>query len=326
MRINISVMKKTVLIIGTLAAVALLGAGCAPRPAIIVPSDVAATNVNLPDVDHGQATIGYGYSEWGFSVQIPAELIVEPLVKSQNATTPPEDVYTLNTRTPSENTAFVLNKQDAFRPSLTVETAANPSQLSVLDWAKAHEADVPAATAAVTVAGSQGISYADPAVGLTVYIFPADPKSPNGKMASIMATKDITADQLNAVVNSVTFGYTEPLLTAPVDLTPAVTYLREGLLRSQDKNILQTRLIAPLTAYYNEKEKNIIAIAITVPQKLGAPYSVLAINKNGGHDEFSFGKFGKDSEEWIPTCMSAADCNFSAAFRAKYPEIVSQFK
>ena len=319
-------MKKTVLIIGALVAVALLGAGCAPQPIVTAPPAVTMPVANQPVVDHGPVTIGYGYPEWGFSVQVPNELFVEALVKSQNATAPPEDVYTLNARTPSENAAYKLNKQDAFRPSLTIEVASNPSQLSALDWAKAHEADVPADAAAVTVAGSRGISYADPAVGLTAYIFPADPKAPNGKMASIMATKDITADQLNAVVDSVAFGYTEPLLIEPVDLAPAVTYLQEGLLRSQDKNILQTRLIAPLTAYYNETEKYIIAVAITVPQKLGAPYSILAIDKNGGHDEFSFGQFGKDYETWIPDCMSAADCNFSPAFKAKYPEIVSKFK
>jgi hypothetical protein len=170
------------------------------KSAAAIPAVAQPTN-------NAQASNGtwYAYPEFGFKVQIPNGLIVQPLESSKYATTPPEDSYVMNARTPSENADYEKNQQDAFRPSLTIEVASNPSHLPALGWARAHEGDVPDNVTNVTVAGVSGISYVDSSVGLTVYIFPADTKSQTGKMASIMATNDISADQFNAIIQSITF-------------------------------------------------------------------------------------------------------------------------
>lgn len=102
---------------------------------------------------------------------------------------------------------------------------------------------------------------------------------------------------------------------------PVVVYKPAGLLTETDKKNLQERLVNPFFDYYNESEISYITMTVDVPTKVGDPFTVEAIHKNGGYQGFLFGKRGGNIEWWKPECMG--DCNFSEKFKAKYPAIVN---
>lgn len=109
---------------------------------------------------------------------------------------------------------------------------------------------------------------------------------------------------------------------------PVVVYARPGLLNNTsegliEKKNLEEKLVHPYTDYYNEDGLNLVAMYITVPQNIGGQYDVVAIFgsvKQYGTHEFGFGAREQDYDYWKPECMGP--CDFSEAFKAKYPQIV----
>jgi len=109
---------------------------------------------------------------------------------------------------------------------------------------------------------------------------------------------------------------------------PVVVYGRPGLLNNTEegkaeKKRLEERLINPYADYYNEDGINLVAMNITVPHNIGEEYDVVAIfgsKKQYGTHEFGFGKREQEYGYWKPDCMG--QCDFSEAFKAKYPQIV----
>jgi type II secretory pathway pseudopilin PulG len=109
---------------------------------------------------------------------------------------------------------------------------------------------------------------------------------------------------------------------------PVVVYGRPGLLNNTaegliEKKNLEEKLVHPYTDYYNEDGLNLVAMYITVPQNIGGQYDVVAIfgseNQYGTHD-FGFGTREQEYDYWKPECMDT--CDFSEAFKTKYPQIV----
>jgi hypothetical protein len=117
-----------------------------------------------------------------------------------------------------------------------------------------------------------------------------------------------------------------PQEPASADLKPAVAFIRPGLLTPQNKAILQKKLVEPITAFHNEKIKNVVALLITVPSTPTMDYTVVIITKDGGTEEFGFSLKGENTRWWLPTCMDADDCGFTTAFKTKYPEIVASIR
>lgn len=109
---------------------------------------------------------------------------------------------------------------------------------------------------------------------------------------------------------------------------PVVVYGRPGLLNNTEEGLvekknLEEKLVQPFTDYYNEDGVNLVAMYITVPQNIGEQYSVVAIfgsEKQYGANQFSFGAREQEYGYWEPGCMGT--CDFSEAFKAKYPQIV----
>lgn len=109
---------------------------------------------------------------------------------------------------------------------------------------------------------------------------------------------------------------------------PVVVYGRPGLLNNTEEGLiekknLEEKLVHPYTDYYNEDGINLIAMYITVPQNIGEQYSVVAIfgsEKQYGTHQFGFGAREQEYNYWEPECMDP--CDFSEAFKAKYPQIV----
>ncbi len=109
---------------------------------------------------------------------------------------------------------------------------------------------------------------------------------------------------------------------------PVVVYARPGLLHNTaegliEKKNLEEKLVNPYTDYYNEDGLNLVALYITVPQNIGGQYDVVAIfgsKKQYGTHQFGFGAREQKYDYWEPECMGP--CDFSEAFKAKYPQIV----
>lgn len=108
---------------------------------------------------------------------------------------------------------------------------------------------------------------------------------------------------------------------------PVVVYGRSGLLNNTpqglaEKKILEQKLIEPYIDYNNQDGTNLVAMYILVPQYTGGEYQITAIfgsEKQYGSEEFNFGKREQEYDYWKPECMGP--CNFSEAFKAKYPQI-----
>lgn len=108
---------------------------------------------------------------------------------------------------------------------------------------------------------------------------------------------------------------------------PVVVYGRSGFLHSTEegmaeKEVLERKLVQPYIDYYNEDEIDLIALRILVPLEIGEAYTVLGIFGDGVVEEFLFGVREGEYDYWEPVCMG--ECEYSDAFRAKYPEIVGE--
>lgn len=110
---------------------------------------------------------------------------------------------------------------------------------------------------------------------------------------------------------------------------PVVVYSRAGLLNNTpegkaEKKKLEEKFVSPYTDYNNENGINLVALHITVPQNIGEEYSVVGIfgsESQYGTEEFGFGKREQEYGFWEPSCMGP--CDFSDAFKKKYPQIVN---
>jgi hypothetical protein len=110
---------------------------------------------------------------------------------------------------------------------------------------------------------------------------------------------------------------------------PVVVYGRPGLLNNTEegraeKEVLEQKLVQPYIDYYNENGVELVALYVTVPAKVGDEYLVLGIFGGEGHygtEEFLFGVREGEYDYWEPMCMG--ECEYSDAFRTKYPEIVN---
>lgn len=120
----------------------------------------------------------------------------------------------------------------------------------------------------------------------------------------------------------------QPISETSVDIQfPVVVYGRPGLLHNTEEGLaekknLEEKLVHPYTDYYNEEGVNLVAMYITVPQNIGEQYDVVAIfgsEKQYGIDQFGFGAREQEYGYWKPECMES--CNFSEAFKIKYPQI-----
>lgn len=105
---------------------------------------------------------------------------------------------------------------------------------------------------------------------------------------------------------------------------PIVVYSAGGLLNNTEegrieKKNLEEKLIKPYTDYYNEDGIDLVTMNITVPDLRGE-YLVDAIFADGVINGFRFGQRGEEYGYWEPLCMGP--CDFSEAFKAKYPQIV----
>lgn len=121
-----------------------------------------------------------------------------------------------------------------------------------------------------------------------------------------------------------------PTVSSSDDLDlPVVVYGRAGLLNNTEegraeKEILEKKLVQPYIDYHNEDGIELVALHIMVPAKVGEAYTVLGIfgsEEHYGTEEFSFGVREEAYDYWEPTCMG--ECEYSDAFREKYPEIVN---
>lgn len=116
----------------------------------------------------------------------------------------------------------------------------------------------------------------------------------------------------------------QPAVTTS-DTRPTVAFLRPGLLTEAERQLLTTKLTDPIGDYYNDTERQAVAILIEVPTNMGMPYGVTIITANGGTADFFYGTRGRDVGYWMPDCASFGDCAFTDAFQRKYPEIVRQY-
>ncbi|MSU75173.1 MAG: hypothetical protein EXS55_01520 [Candidatus Magasanikbacteria bacterium] len=119
---------------------------------------------------------------------------------------------------------------------------------------------------------------------------------------------------------------TKTLNTSDSIKLPVVVYARPGLLFNTEqgrleKINLEKKLISPYMDYYNEKQINLISLLITIPENIGEWYGVDAIFRDGMSEGFMFGKREGEYDYWKPDCMG--ECEFSDAFRKKYPQIVN---
>jgi hypothetical protein len=114
--------------------------------------------------------------------------------------------------------------------------------------------------------------------------------------------------------------------SSPNQKKPVVVFQAEGSIPAQDKSQLQARIVNPLIEYYEETEDDSEVVSITIePNKQESkdeyPYLATAIFANGGNNGFVISKNDAGIAWWAPECMI---CVFSDAYKAKYPEVVSQ--
>ena len=104
---------------------------------------------------------------------------------------------------------------------------------------------------------------------------------------------------------------------------PVVVFTPNGLFTAEERAELQTKFINPFLDW--NKEINQVTVSIEIekpyPAIAGYKYKVGYINEGGGNGGFLYGT-STPLEWWLPECLGG--CNFSAEFKAKYPEIAAQ--
>lgn len=112
--------------------------------------------------------------------------------------------------------------------------------------------------------------------------------------------------------------------------TPAkavVVFQAEGSISATDKSQLQARVVNPILDYYEQTADDSPVVSLTIEpntnaNKIEYPYLGTIIFANGGNNGFVITKKDGAIAWWVPECMV---CVFSESYKAKYPEVVSQF-
>lgn len=113
--------------------------------------------------------------------------------------------------------------------------------------------------------------------------------------------------------------------TSTLSKKPVIVYEAEGSIPAADKTGIQSRIVDPFIDYnINEVSQPMASITISPnnnPSKTEYPYLFSAVFESGGNQGFVIGKKDGQISWWIPECLNG--CQFSNAFKEKYPEIVS---
>lgn len=94
---------------------------------------------------------------------------------------------------------------------------------------------------------------------------------------------------------------------------------------STEKESITERLLNPYFDFYNDRELDTVVIVVTknTPPVSGYYYTITAQTKGGGTTEFLYSVSNTNLDWWLPECSTK--CEFSEEYKAKYPNIVSQF-
>lgn len=114
-----------------------------------------------------------------------------------------------------------------------------------------------------------------------------------------------------------------PTVTSAPTSKPVVVFQPGGSFDTQTKSQIQSRIVDPFIDYYSETNMPIVSITVepnTKSDPVQFPYLFDAIFTNGGNTGFVITKTNDQINWFVPECMGA--CQFSNAFKAKYPEIV----
>lgn len=118
---------------------------------------------------------------------------------------------------------------------------------------------------------------------------------------------------------------TVAVTATPTLPTPVVVFEAAGSFTQSEKDLITQKVIKPFIDYNQdlEDQADLVSITINHSDTPGFPYSVNAIFANGGTSGFLVSGSGGDIDWWLPDCMG--ECPFTPEFKAKYPELVSQF-
>jgi len=107
---------------------------------------------------------------------------------------------------------------------------------------------------------------------------------------------------------------------------PVVQFVPGGLFTKLEKSEIDRKIIGPLVDYENDKEIRIVAVLITkLTNKSNSPYEYdfQALYKDGVYHGFVFNKEPDGTFKFQrPNCR---ECEFSDAYKRKYPEIVKNY-
>lgn len=111
--------------------------------------------------------------------------------------------------------------------------------------------------------------------------------------------------------------------TLAAEAKPVVVFEAEGSFSPSDKNSIQKKIIDPFIDFYTPLQK---IVSITISPNTNAskdmyPFLFSAIYASGGNTGFVISKTNGEVNWFIPECMNG--CQFTDAFKSKYPEIVS---
>ncbi len=114
--------------------------------------------------------------------------------------------------------------------------------------------------------------------------------------------------------------------TSSIDL-PVIVFEAAGSIPDEEKQIIRERVLNPFIDYYLESygdDRKLLSITVkpNYNSVLGYPYSFSYVYSDGVHGGTSISKVNGQIDYWEPDCMG---CQFSASYRAKYPEVVEGY-
>ena len=114
-----------------------------------------------------------------------------------------------------------------------------------------------------------------------------------------------------------------PPTEAPAS-TPVVVFQAAGSFSDAEKNILRQRVINPFIHYHADLENHPAMVSMSIEHSTSLadyPYAANAIFEEGITSGFLIHATAGVVDCWYPDCL--VPCEFSAAFRATYPEIIA---
>ncbi len=106
---------------------------------------------------------------------------------------------------------------------------------------------------------------------------------------------------------------------------PLVIFKPANSFSSSEKEVLVERLINPYFDFNNEEEMNFLVMVVSknTPPVSGYYYTINTQTASGATAEFLYSASNTNQDWWLPECSQA--CSFTDSFKAKYPNIVSQY-